>query len=465
MSSSRVRKNLLGSTVPQTLSKEVRDLTEPDYYGKINHSPPYQRDIKWTPDSMNEFIGTVMDNGLVQPVTVYQLHPEDKIKESKYNYEVIDGKHRMHALYAFKTSSRQLTKRKKEYIVHWCYEETDESGGKHIQRVFYQESDDVKQWYHDTYPDGGSPSFLDQDEKDVFDNFTISFTMIRAKLTMDQRRVNFLSLQKGLPVRKADYLKNMTVCKLIASFAENGYEEMMMSVFFPHCSKKASNYWTQWAARLFLHFKQSKLDEPKHVEAFLKKDTAIKNDIKKNDSVLNPTSEEFAEFHVKFCEFIGFLKDLDECIKLNPTQMFSLFAHLCSKDAEVDVIATHMKRFSKDGMKKDNKGLWESSNHERRKDYFNECLTELKSMKKIVPRQTPSNELKNQVFAKAKVSGSCDICGSKISIDKFHCGHIIAHVKYGLLELDNLIPLCVTCNLKMGTHDPDYYKANIMPYN
>jgi hypothetical protein len=469
MTSTRIRKNLLGLTEPQSKPKEIRDLLTPDYYSKIDLHPVYQREIKWKLDAMNGFIGTVMNNGLVPGVIMYQLHPEDIVEnQGKYKYEVVDGKHRLFTLNAFKSSSLQnVPLIKKPFIVHWCYEETDAAGNKHIQRVFYQDTPEVQNWYRDTYK-SGIPYFLDSDEKEVFDNFTISITMIRSKLSLDDRMENFMSLQKGIPVRNSDLIKNKTSCKLMARFGENGYKEKM-SEFLQHCTKEANNYWAHWATRCFLLFKQSKQEQSENepVETFLKRDTAIKKAIENNHVELNPTAEEFEEFDEKFNVVIEFLRG-QEGIKFNPTQIFAIVYHLCGTDNNIDIIATHMKEFSKDGHKKEHKSLWESSDNEKRKDYFNACLMELEDMtelaKLIEPRKKITSKQRKQVFEKAEVSGECDTCGTEITLDAFEVGHCLAHKLGGKTELDNLIPLCKDCNRRMGVKDPVVFKTQVLPY-
>ena len=473
MSSTRIRKNLLGSVEPQSKPKEIRDILSSEYINYVDLHPIYQRDIKWQPDAMSDFIGTVMDNGLVPSIIMYQLQAEDiAANKGKYKYEAVDGKHRLTALHAFKTSAVQTStlNKKKLYIVHWCYEETDEKGNKHVQRVFYQDTPEVHKWYNDTYR-VGSPCFLNAEEKDAFDNYTVNITMIRSKLSLDQRREIFMSLQKGIPVRNSDYLKNMTVCKLIAKFNENGFETKM-NIFYNRCSKKATNYKIHWGGRQFLLFGASLDSTIDPVEIFLKRDTAIKEAIETNDAVLNPTDEEFEAFDNKFNGFIEFLQGQEEGLIFNPTQMFALFYHLCSVgDDKKNIITSHMKHFSQDGIKKEYKSLWEGkSNHYQRKEYFNECLKVLEGMTEmyvatpIEPRKKIPMTIRKKVFEKAEVIGACDTCETKISLKTFEVGHILAHALGGKAELDNLIPLCKDCNKQMGTMHPTTFKAEKRPY-
>jgi len=44
----------------------------------------------------------------------------------------------------------------------------------------------------------------------------------------------------------------------------------------------------------------------------------------------------------------------------------------------------------------------------------------------------------------------CYCCGKSISLENYHCGHIIAFCNGGKDELNNLMPICPSCNLSMG---------------
>jgi hypothetical protein len=50
--------------------------------------------------------------------------------------------------------------------------------------------------------------------------------------------------------------------------------------------------------------------------------------------------------------------------------------------------------------------------------------------------------------------GKCQCClRETISIGNFHAGHIKAHINGGSISLDNLVPICMLCNLSIGKHD------------
>lgn len=54
----------------------------------------------------------------------------------------------------------------------------------------------------------------------------------------------------------------------------------------------------------------------------------------------------------------------------------------------------------------------------------------------------------------------CFCCNlSNITQLSFHCGHIVSENKGGKLELNNLLPICQSCNSSMGTKNMLEYKA------
>lgn len=471
----RIRKNLLGSVAPVSIPRKIKDLLESEDFNKIKLCPCYQRDIRWSPEAMNDFIGTIMNNGLVPGVIMYELQPEDKVEQDqgKYDFEVVDGQHRLYTLNAFKSSKLQILPNiKKPFIVHWCYETTDEVGTKNVQRVFYENTEEVQTWYRDTYKQG-APYFLTEDEKKVFNKFTICITTLCSSLSMDHRREIFMSLQKGIPVRNSDYLKNMTSCKLIKAFEEYGCQQKMTDVFFERCSKKSLKYQTHWATRCFLLFKRSKEvvdDKTKPTsETFLIPDSKINKMIRNNLGLLNPTDEVLDNFKNIFENFISFLQMQDEGIMFNPTQMFAIFNHFCvSSNVDKDILKTHMKVFSKEGAKKKYKNMWECKNVvEPRRDYFNHCVAELESMVEVaidIDDRPITKKMKMQVFKKC-VDGKCAICEeTEINKKCFEVGHIQARELGGQGELDNLLPMCFDCNRSMGTRNALEYKRDVFPH-
>lgn len=64
--------------------------------------------------------------------------------------------------------------------------------------------------------------------------------------------------------------------------------------------------------------------------------------------------------------------------------------------------------------------------------------------------------LREQVWLKCmgeKFDGKCKVvwCKNRINVFDFQCGHNIPESKGGETTLDNLLPICVRCNISMGS--------------
>ena len=57
------------------------------------------------------------------------------------------------------------------------------------------------------------------------------------------------------------------------------------------------------------------------------------------------------------------------------------------------------------------------------------------------------------------MTGGCYCCKKVLeALDDWHAGHIVAHANGGRDNVENLRPLCVSCNLSMGTENMDEFK-------
>lgn len=56
-------------------------------------------------------------------------------------------------------------------------------------------------------------------------------------------------------------------------------------------------------------------------------------------------------------------------------------------------------------------------------------------------------------------TGPCYTCECQIDSKKFDCGHIVAAAKGGENIVENLRPVCGTCNRSMGTQNMEEFKC------
>ena len=459
MSTSQIylRKNMLGKVRPAYEQIRIKHIIQE----KINLRPPYQRDIKWSNETMNGLIDTIMTNSIMPGIIVYKL-PEKEISDL-YDQECIDGQHRLFVIIHYKNSEKVvLGGKKKSFMIYWSYINHE---NKEIA-VFYKESKDTKEWSKET---GREPYYLSSLDQQEFDNFYLDVRTLTQPMNIQERRDMFCSLQNGKAVVNSDYLKNKTRNNpLIEFFSENNYEILMKEYLIPHCIRQTENYWVQWASRFYLLFSNITNGKNQIEYEFVKTDSLIKKMIKNEDNDLSITNEDKILFHQSMNRYKEFLQ-LQEllAIKFNPTQFFALYTHLVDtndKNRE-EILKSNMGFWVNGG--KEYKKMWEASSHKQpeRRDYFNQCLSELNNFQ--TPAQEPikkkiSKKMRNNVWVQTfseNITGTCK-CGVNIHKDTFVCGHIQSYATGGLTKLKNLRAICEECNRAMGIQNMDIYYSD-----
>lgn len=78
------------------------------------------------------------------------------------------------------------------------------------------------------------------------------------------------------------------------------------------------------------------------------------------------------------------------------------------------------------------------------------------------PPKTITKRLRRDVwekyYQKEENKGKCQLCKDVLLFKNYECGHIISKKNGGLNTIDNLKPLCGSCNKKMGHIDFDIYE-------
>ena len=61
-----------------------------------------------------------------------------------------------------------------------------------------------------------------------------------------------------------------------------------------------------------------------------------------------------------------------------------------------------------------------------------------------------------------QMTGECYVCSNQMSFHEMECGHILAHIMGGAATVENLMPVCRTCNRDMGIMNLEIYKDLVM---
>ena len=445
---------------PKTIETLVETLDK-----RVELHPVYQRDIKWSQENMCELIKTVMENGFIPGILLYSLQRGDERAKDTYRTECVDGQHRFFTfLHFFKSKPVELPG-KKPFLIYLPYVE----GGRTVH-VFYSKTSDTEAWEADNRDKRAE--YMTDEEKDHFNNFLLDIREVRSPLSLDQRRQLFLSLQKGVPVRGSDFYKNMTGVPLVKFISEvKRWEAETKSLMTEHLCINPKQYWLHWLVRAYLIKQAENIDAC--VAAFMLKDSAISSMIKKESPLLQTTPESEAAFDASISRFFAFLHTLHPGVKLTPTQFFAVFTHLLDAcEGSEDILVSHMKEWSTEGMTSKQRKMWENRGFEdeERKVWFKRSLDEIKRIRipaaEIGARKNIPKKIRDRVWTKAYGSsqeGKCVCCNDVISQKDWECAHVIAHKCGGGDGEDNLRPTCRSCNRSMGTENLDIFRARCFP--
>jgi hypothetical protein len=82
-----------------------------------------------------------------------------------------------------------------------------------------------------------------------------------------------------------------------------------------------------------------------------------------------------------------------------------------------------------------------------------------------VRRTAVPKAVKEEVWCRAfglgSATGHCDACDKEIHILSFHAGHVVANSEGGRAVVDNLVPLCASCNLSQGSRNLKEFKDEL----
>ena len=78
-----------------------------------------------------------------------------------------------------------------------------------------------------------------------------------------------------------------------------------------------------------------------------------------------------------------------------------------------------------------------------------------------ITKQNIPHGIKKEVWRRYqgnKLEGECYVCEGTICAMSFHAGHLKSEYNGGQVSVDNMRPVCRSCNSKVGVHDMDAYK-------
>jgi len=460
---------------------------------RTNIKPDYQRSMCWSFDTMCGLLATIMNNGIIPNFTVYNYRAEDPESE-KYDWEIIDGQHRMNTINWFVKSVKVTLSGSKGFIPFVRH--VNKSNGE-ATAVFYVRTADTDEFFEEIRHRQGLMhcAYFTETEKRYFDRYKLFFCEIDCRLEFRQRQAIFDSLQNGEKNRNSDLLKNKVSTSVIKYFEDKRYVIMMMNEdtsAFRFCTKKAYKYSVQWLVRFLMLFTQSKSEagvfnlKTEAIETrgiiellalqFTTKDSEIAKMIKGSSIHLNVESETLVVFGQYLDRYFAFLEEVNGVwdIRFNPTHFFAIFAVLCQMDfseSSLSNLRTHAKKLSALGTKGSKyKTMWEVVDRvDERRDYFKQCLRDITQKcncedeepeRKQISKKMRS-EIWRESFGECKIVRCPIMCGNEITEKTCHVAHLIPFAMGGLTVRENLAIICARCNARMGCKPMDQYVKEV----
>jgi hypothetical protein len=436
----------------------------------INTSPKYQRGrYRHDEEFASNLLHSIIISSVIMPILLYKLQPSD-ILCNKWKWEAIDGVHRLTTIKQY-MAGKYIQCEKGRQIMPYIFHEDSKT------HIFYQKTEETEEWANHRENKHKRISYMTPEEMDRFNRYELQLSIITTPLTLDQRRQEFLKIQHNLPVKNNDLYKNYTQIPIVKIIMDNNIDEMFYEIC-KHLDKDITQYVTQWIIRFWL-ISKGHLSPSGCMDI---KDSQIKSTMLEvsNCTALLCSTEKHELFIRQFERFHHFFGQVPEFVKFSPVAIYAIFNHLCNSDSDKDeILMSHIVNLYT-GETKDERKMWEPKNTgEQLANYFNKFSDKLNSLKTIAPveylkcpRKMIPKKVRDEVWKKhfdTEDIGKCFCCNKDIfqkgsePTKTWNCGHVISDHDGGETTIENMRPVCFTCNQQMKTENMMVFKSKFYP--
>ncbi len=434
----------------------------------MNRRPAYQRSLVWNDEQKSSLIDTIMTNC---PMPIFLLYMFDEDEE----YECIDGQNRL-------TTIKEYIEQEPTQKSPFSWRIEKDIGEEHI---YYnnEKTRDAMQAYCDEQnkkrasKNKNNPKIhrlMNLAEVKRFNKYELTLSQIKTKLTFNQRKQIFMRWQNGTSISQCDSYKNerFSYCEYVV---ENSLDRQLadkVSTFL----KSGRNNWLWDIYRLF---NACLKDELKDV---IQSSIAARVNIEKDIAL---TGANFKEAHQRLEKLLHKFRPLEN-MKSSMYLSFLLgLIYLWRKSAPsvraITETDAFLLEFAKESLENDDHNHSTLNNGPQSKAFINSfqaftdtfyILIDKHSPPPITPiskkKETIPASLKCSVWdtyiGKEKGEGNCYCCRRKnIRQNEFQAGHVIPEHHGGPTTLDNLRPICASCNQSMGTRNMNSFSIKYFP--
>lgn len=400
---------------------------------RLDLSPSYQRARCWSQRQCNGLIDSIMHGWPLPLITFYKLQAADPSYATGKRFECVDGQNRLSAIHAFRAGTPLLNdKTGKEEHVTWA----GQTGEKKLRYVD-----------------------LSEEERDWFDSYELTLTIIHAPMDLDSRKAMFTRLQDGSKISTAEYVKN-TEHPVSQFVSRTGLRDQFLPVATGFMLAAKSEWMDVLVdcATLYLHrtdadpltsLGRTQAD----LRAVLKGRPATPGSM--YDMPLSAADD--ATLTPLMTQLIAILAAAKtDKLKCHKFHVSLLFLHILQRHAPppTAILQTWFK--SAATIVRETKG----GVIERALEVYREQQTALLS-----PPAASVEESKRRAIPKKKRdalwvrhfggagTAACLCCEAPIMFTRWEQAHVVAVAEGGTNELDNLRPTCVSCNRSCATEN------------
>jgi len=419
---------------------------------RLNLRPAYQRNLVWDNDQKSFLISTIMTNC---PMPIFLLYMYDLDEE----YECIDGQNRLNAIKNYIEqdptnglfSYRVETEEGEEHIFYrnettyeavqaYCEEQNKKKGrGKGVAKIF---------------------RVMTPTEVKRFQKYQLNLYLITTKLSFNQRKQIFMRWQNGTSISQCDSFKNESYP--FCEYVIHNNLDRSLAFTISALLKSGRNNWLWDIYRLINVFCKTELKEV--ILSSINARILIEKECVPSENYYRDAQRQLEKLLIK-------LKPL-ESMKSSIYLSFLLGYVYLWRNAPPSVRAIAEKEeallaFAKESVESGDhnhatlnngpaiKKFLESfpafkDNFYRIVDKFTPVVVTAPKKKDTIPAVLKTDVWRTYIGIE-KGESECYCCKKKcLTQREFHAGHVIPERDGGPTTIENLRPVCASCNLSMG---------------
>ena len=443
--------------------------------GKTNMAPPYQRAPCWSLGQCKIFLDSIICNAHVPDILLYKLPPS--AEEGGFRYECLDGQNRLRVIQRFMegTPLRARRDRSGRLVEEYITWDVRLATGQ-VEGVVLNLTPAVQDW---AKARRRTVRAMSTRERNRFLERHLQFAEMTGRVSLEMRQEQFMRLQSGSPMTYSDRAKNAQnpYCRMVVArawAAEGGVKARLFSTLV---AASKPTHWLTFFARCVLAVSGQggthahALTQEQDLQALLARTSSTCEDVLTDATAVGAAGDTIEAF-------AALCGDAHRSCA-HPVHILSLLAAFAAAPAEVrerfaqrevwDAVVCKKAR-SAMGLGRLTVVQAEAVRTAMRDHVEAARLASLRCSPDaavVVTTRAPARvavnaavktQMWNRWVGQERGESPCFACGTtKVTQREHEAGHIKPASAGGGDTVDNLRPVCGTCNKSMGVRQMDEF--------